>query len=70
MPRRPHPPCKFQAGEKHLTGNESVSVFYLSRQLDALLPMLFGGIQIIPLVGYAGQAKIRFAGNRQRRITC
>ena len=61
---------KFQAGEQHLIRSEGVDAFHLSRQLEALLPMLLGGIQIIPLVSYTGQAKMRFAGNRLRRITC
>jgi hypothetical protein len=37
--------------------------------LDKLLPVLLRGIQIVPLVGYAGQAKTRLAGDRLRRIT-
>jgi hypothetical protein len=41
---------KFQAGEKHLTGNDSVSVFYLPRQLDTLLRVPLGSIQVIPFV--------------------
>ncbi len=32
--------------------------------------MLFGDIQVIPLVADTGQAKICFAGSRPRRITC
>ena len=32
--------------------------------------MLLGGIQVVPLVADTGQAKMRFAGNRLRRITC
>jgi hypothetical protein len=45
---------KFQTGEKHLIRSEGVDAFHLSRQLEALLPMLLSGIQIIPLVGYTG----------------
>ena len=45
---------KFQTGEKHLIRSEGVDAFHLLRQLEALLPMLLGGIQIIPLVGYTG----------------
>ena len=32
--------------------------------------MLVGGIQVVPLVVYTGQAKVRFAGNWPRWITC
>jgi hypothetical protein len=60
---------KFQAGEKHLTGNKSVSVFYLPRQLETLLPVLLGSIQVVPFVAYTGQTKMRYAGNWQRMIT-
>ena len=45
-------------------------LFYLPRQLEALLPVLLGGIQVVPFVEDTGQAKMRFAGNRQRLITC
>jgi hypothetical protein len=55
--------------EKYLTGNETVIVFYLPRQLDALLPVLLSGIQVIPFVEYTGQAKMRFAGARLQLIT-
>ena len=41
---------KFQAGEKHLTGSEGVDAFHLPRQLEALLPVLLGGIQVVPFV--------------------
>ncbi len=41
---------QFQTGEKQLTGNVSVRIFYLPRQLDALLPVLLSGLQIVPLV--------------------
>jgi hypothetical protein len=34
------------------------------RQLEALLGVLFGAIQVVPLVGYARQAKMGFAGIR------
>ena len=57
-------------GEQHPTGSGCVDAFHLHRQLEALLPVLFGGIQVIPLVADTGQAKIRFAGSRPRRITC
>jgi hypothetical protein len=60
---------KFQAGEKHPTESECVNTFHLPRQLDALLPVLLGGIQVIPFVEYPGQAKTRFAGNRLRLIS-
>ena len=31
--------------------------------------MLLSGLQVVPLVVDTGQAKMRFAGNRLRRIT-
>src|SRR5207248_5383117 len=43
---------------------------YPSRQLDALLPVLLSGIQVVPLVVYTGETKMRFASNPLRRITC
>ena len=61
---------KLQAGEKHPTRSEGVDAVHLPRQLEALLPVLLGGLQVVPLVGDTGQAKMRFAGNRLRRITC
>jgi hypothetical protein len=61
---------EFQTGQKHLTENESVNnVLILSRQLEALLSVLLGGIQVVPFVEYAGQAEMCFAGIRQRLIT-
>ena len=63
-------PGQFQAGEKHLADNEPVNhSVILPRQLKALLPVLLGGIQVVPFVADAGQAKIRFAGIRRRLIT-
>ena len=62
-------PGQFHTGEKHLAGSEGVETFRLPRQEDALLPMLFGGIQVVPLVVDTGQAKMRFASNRPRRLT-
>ena len=69
MMRTVPPLSKFQPGEKHLTGDESVIVLDLPRQLNALLRVLLGGIKVVPLVAYSGEAKMRFAGKRQRRIT-
>ena len=37
-------------------------------QLQALLCVLFGGIQVVPLVIDPGQAKVRLAGIRQRMV--
>ena len=62
---------QFQAGEKHLTDNESVNhAIILPRQVEALLPVLLGGLQVVPFVEHTGQAKMRFADNLQRLITC
>ncbi len=62
-------PGQFQAGQEHLADNESVNhAVILPRQLQALLSVLLSGIQIVPFVEYAGQAKIRFAGIRRSLI--
>ena len=42
----------------------------LSRQLQALLPVLLSGLQVVPFVEYAGQTKMRFVFKRLRMITC
>ena len=63
-------PGQFQAGQKHFADNESVNrAIILPRQLQALLPVLLSGIQIVPFVADAGQAKILFAGIRRSLIT-
>src|SRR6266480_466003 len=59
---------KFQAGDKHPVRSEGIND-YLPRQLGTLLCVLFGGIQVIPLVVYTGQAKMRFASHPLWRIT-
>ena len=61
---------EFQAGQKHLTGNDSVSVVDQPRQLDTLLSVLLSSKEVVPFVAYPGQAKMRFAGKWQRRIAC
>ena len=38
--------------------------------MDALLPVLLGGLQVVPFVAEAGQAQMRFAGRRLRQIAC
>ena len=58
-----------QPGKKHFTENGSVSVYYLPRQRDAQLRVLFGSILVVPLVEYASQAEMRIAGRWGRRIT-
>jgi len=64
------PRASFRRARKHLRDNESINnVIILPRQLEALLPMLLSAIQIIPLVEYAGHAKMRIAGIRLRIIT-
>ena len=50
--------------------SEGVDAAHLPRQLRKLSPVLLRGIQIVPFVGYTGQSKARFAGNRLRWITC
>ena len=63
-------PGQFQAGQEHFTDNESVNrAIILPRQLKALLPVLLGGIQIVPFVEYAGQANKLFAGIRRSLLT-
>src|SRR5437588_511373 len=59
---------KFQAGDKNPVRSEGIND-YLPRQLGTLLCVLFGGIQVIPLVVYTGQAKMRFASHPLWRIT-
>ena len=49
---------KCQAGEQHLTGDASVGVRYLSCQLETLFPVPSGGIEVVPLIVHAGQAKV------------
>ncbi len=63
--------CQFQTGKKDLTQNESVNdLFILTRQLEALLAVLSGGIQIVPFVEDTCQAEMRFMDNLLRLITC
>ena len=50
--------------------NLSITLIKLPRQLEALLPVLLGGLQVVPFVEYAGQTKMRFAFKRLRMITC
>ena len=38
--------------------------------MEALLPVLLGGFQIVPFVGDTGQAQMRFAENQKRLIAC
>ena len=62
---------QFQTGKKHLTRNESVNTaLILPRQVEALSPMLLGGLQVVPLIEYTGQAKMCFVDHRPRHITC
>ena len=50
-------PGQPQAGQEHFTDNESINrANILPRQLKALLPVLFSGIQVVPFVEYASQA--------------
>ena len=44
------PTGKPQAGDKHSVRNEGVDTFYLPRQLQALLRVQLGSIQIVPFV--------------------
>src|SRR5262249_2982089 len=59
---------QFQAGKKHLSGYESIGAFRLPRQVDTLLRMLLGSIQVGPLIAYAGQAKMGLGRKWQRRL--
>ena len=63
-------PGKCQAGEQHLPGDGSVGVRYLSCQPDALLPVLSGGVEVVPLVVHTGQAQVGFADERKRQTAC
>ena len=60
---------KLQASQKHTIRSESVNTLNLLGQLSALLSILLGGIQIVPLVMQKSQTKKRFTGNQLRRIT-
>ena len=42
---------------------------YLLRQLQAVVPILRCGMEVVPLVEDTGEANIRFTGNRLRWIT-
>ncbi len=60
---------QFQAGEKDLGANEPVNhAIILPQQLQALFPMLFGGLQIVPFVMDAGQAKMGIPSIRLRMV--
>ena len=48
--RQPH------AGQKHRIRREGVDAFYLPRQLEALLRVLVGSIQVVAFVINPGQA--------------
>src|SRR6266568_3903917 len=48
---------KPQPGEKHRIRQEGVDAFYPARQLEALLPVLFGSIQVVSFVRDTRQAK-------------
>ena len=51
-------PGQLQAGQEHLADDGSVDrADILPRQWKALLPVLFGGIQVVPFVEDAGQAQ-------------
>ena len=56
------------AGKQQLTGNQAVILFDPLGQLDALLAVVLGGGQVVPLVADLGQAQMRLAGHRQRLI--
>jgi hypothetical protein len=58
-----------EAGDKHCIRHEGVDAFYLPSQVEAMLPVLLGRIQVVPLVVNPSQAKMRFGGNRPRRVT-
>ena len=50
-------PGQFQASQEHFTDDESVNrANILPRQLKALLPVLFSGIQVVPFIEDASQA--------------
>ena len=62
---------QFQAGKKHLTDNESVNhSIILPRQVEALPPVLLGGIQVVPFIVDTGQAQMCFVDNLKRLISC
>jgi len=47
---------KPQAGEKHRIRGECIYTFSLPRQLEALLPVLLGSIEVVPFVVDTRQA--------------
>src|SRR2546421_7186021 len=53
---------KFQAGDKYPVRSQGVDE-YLPRQLGTLLSVREGGLQVIPFVAEASQAKMRFASH-------
>src|SRR5205823_867228 len=62
---------QFQVGKKHLTANKSVNhSFILLRQMETLSPVRESCLQVIPFVEDTCQAKIRFADNLKRLVTC
>ena len=63
-------PGKCQAGEQHLARDGSVGVRYLLCQLETLLPVLSGGVEVVPLVVHTGQAQVGFADEGKRQTGC
>ena len=64
-------PGKREAGQKDLTGNGVLHCMTrLPRQMEALSPVLLGGLQIVPFVEDTGQAQMRFAEMRKWLIPC
>ena len=63
-------PGKCEAGEQQLPGDGSVGVRDLLCQLETLLPVLSGGVEVVPLVVHTGQAQVGFADEGKRQTGC
>ena len=61
---------QLQAGHEHFADDDPVNRrIVLPRQFDALPPVLLRGLQVVPLVAYAGQAEKLFAAPIRRFLT-
>ena len=58
--------ASFRRASEHFTDDGSVDrADILPRQLEALLPVLFSGIQVVPFIEHASQAKVDFSIRRE-----
>ncbi len=63
-------PSYSKSGEEHLAAHGSVGRWRLSGQLETVLPVLLGSIEVVPLVAHTGQAKVGSAGDGKRQTCC